>query len=132
MEVMQTTADKDVPMKEEAAAFIAVLLHSGTIAHFQHLQTDSYAKHKALAKYYESIIGLVDDFAEAYQGEYGVIADYPADFHIEKDAVKYLDNIAEFIKQSREELPQDKPLQTLIDNIAVLVDSTRYKLKSLS
>ena len=119
-------------MEQEAAAFISVLLHSGTIAHFQHLQTDSYAKHKALNKYYESIIGLVDDFAEAFQGEYGVIKEYPADFHIEKEPVRYLDNLAEFVKQSREELPQDKPLQTLIDNIAVLIDSTRYKLKSLS
>ena len=119
-------------MEQEAAAFVSVLLHSGTVTHFMHLQTDSYAKHKALGKYYEEIVELVDDFAEAYQGEYGVINDYPADFHIEKDAVKYLDNIAEFIKQSREELPQDKLLQTLIDNIAVLVDSTRYKLKSLS
>ena len=119
-------------MEQEAAAFISVLLHSGTVTHFMHLQTDSYAKHKALGKYYEEIISLVDDFAEAFQGEYGVIQDYPADFHIEKDAVKYLDNLAQFIKQSREALPQDKPLQTLIDNIAVLVDSTRYKLNSLS
>jgi len=119
-------------MNQEAAAFIAVLLHSGTITHFMHLQTDSYAKHKALGKYYEEIVELVDDFAEAFQGEYGVIADYPSDFHIEKDAVKYLDNLAEFVKQSRDELPQDKQLQTLVDNIAVLIDSTRYKLKALS
>ena len=119
-------------MEHESAAFISVLLHSGTVTHFMHLQTKSYAAHKALGKYYEEIVELVDDYAEAYQGEYGVIADYPADFHIEKDAIKYLDNLAEFVKQSREELPQDKPLQTLVDSIAVLIDSTRYKLKSLS
>lgn len=119
-------------MEQEAAAFISVLLHSGTIAHFQHLQTDSYAKHKALGKYYEEIIELVDDFAEAFQGEYGVIKDYPADFHIEKEPVKYLDNLAEFVKQSREQLPEDKQLQTVIDSIALLIDSTRYKLNSLS
>ena len=115
-------------MEQEAAAFVSVLLHSGTVTHFMHLQTKSQAKHVALGRYYKEIIELVDEFAEAYQGDYAVIQDYPADFHIEKEPVKYLDNIAEFIKQSREELPQDKPLQTLIDNIAVLVNSTRYQL----
>lgn len=29
------------------AVFVATLFHSGTNAHFMHLQTDSYAKHVA-------------------------------------------------------------------------------------
>jgi hypothetical protein len=52
------------------AVFVSTLFHSGTNAHFMHLQTDSYAKHKALQKYYEGIIDLVDTWAETYQGAY--------------------------------------------------------------
>ena len=45
---------------QDMATFALTLLHSGTNAHLLHLQTDSFAKHKALGEYYEEIIDLVD------------------------------------------------------------------------
>ena len=36
-----------------------------------HLQTTSYAEHKALNKAYDSIAELTDDFTETYMGKYG-------------------------------------------------------------
>jgi hypothetical protein len=45
---------------ENCALFLATMLHSATNTHFFHWTTDSYAKHKALAKYYDSIIELTD------------------------------------------------------------------------
>jgi hypothetical protein len=43
------------------------------VTHSVHLNTRSYAKHKALNKFYVGIIELADDFAEAYQGRIGLI-----------------------------------------------------------
>ena len=118
-------------MDKDIAAFISVLLHSGTIAHLQHLQTDSFAKHKALGKYYPEIIELVDTVAENYQGKNGIIKKYPNEYHPEKEPVEYFEGLVEFVKESREHLPQDSEIQNLIDEIASLINSTLYKLKYL-
>lgn len=50
---------------------IGVLFMSRTYAHTAHLKTASYAKHKALNKFYDEIVDLADDLAEASQGTYG-------------------------------------------------------------
>ena len=47
--------------------FLGKLLHSRNVAHLVHLNTNSYAKHKALNKYYESILDLFDDLAESHE-----------------------------------------------------------------
>jgi hypothetical protein len=43
------------------------------VAHSVHLNTRSFSKHEALNIFYNRIIGAADDFAEAYQGRYGLI-----------------------------------------------------------
>ena len=118
-------------MDEDAAEFIAALLHSSTVAHFMHLSTDSYSAHKALGHYYEDIIELTDDFAEAYQGRYNKIKKYPEEFHSSNDPVKYLKSLQKFVDDARGELPQDSEIQNIIDEISQLIDSTLYKLKFL-
>ncbi len=118
-------------MDEEAAHFIATLLHSSTVAHFMHLSTDSYSRHKALGRYYEDIIELADSFAEAYQGRYNKIKKYPDDYHAGTDPVEYLKNMQKFVDDAREHLPQDSEIQNIIDEITELIDSTLYKLKFL-
>ena len=115
----------------DAATFVSVLFHSGTNAHFMHLQTNSYSTHKALKKYYVEIIGLVDAWAEAYQGCYEIIRDYPNTFHTDTDPVKYLTKIKDFVNDYRVHLPEDSPLQNLVDEISDLIYSTLYKLRFL-
>jgi hypothetical protein len=95
-----------------------------------HLQTDSYAKHVALNEYYDTIIELVDKWAESYQGSYQQIKSYPKDFHLATDPVKYITGIKAFVKDIRTELPKDSELQNIVDEIADLIDSTLYKLKA--
>lgn len=56
-----------------ATKFVAILMNSRNQAHAFHLETSSYAQHKALEKYYEKIVDLLDDYAEAYMGKYGRI-----------------------------------------------------------
>lgn len=107
------------------------MFHSGTNAHFMHLQTKSYSEHVALGTYYDAIIDLVDKWAEAYQGRYEVIANYPSDYHIAKKPVEYIEQLKDFVDKIRKVLPEDTQLQNIIDEIAELLDSTCYKLKFL-
>ena len=119
-------------MNEEVSEFVATLLHSSTVTHFMHWSTDSFAKHMALGEYYAQIIDLVDQFAEAYMGRYEQLKKFPDEFHLEKDPVKYLDNLKDFVEEARKELPQDTELQNLVDEIADLINSTLYKLRFLN
>jgi hypothetical protein len=116
---------------ESAAAFVSVLFHSATNTHFMHLQTKSYAQHKALQKYYEAIVDLTDSYAEAYQGCYDIITNYPKDFHLATDPLKYITQIKDFVDDIRKDLPQDSELNNLVDSIADQIDSTLYKLRFL-
>jgi DNA-binding ferritin-like protein len=117
--------------EKSAATFVAVLFHSATNAHFMHLRTTSYAQHKALEEYYEGIVDLVDKWAEAYQGAYDQIDKYPSDFHLATDPIAYIRKIKDFVDAARETLPDDTPLQNIVDEIVDLIDSTSYKLRFL-
>jgi DNA-binding ferritin-like protein len=116
---------------ENCALFLATMLHSATNTHFFHWSTDSYAKHKALAKYYDSIIDLTDAFAESYMGKYGKFTSFPSVYHQPKDPIRYMESLQSFVKEARQDLPQDSELQNIIDEIAGLINSTAYKLKFL-
>ena len=52
-------------MNKELEKLVAYLLHSQTQTHVFHLQTKSYAEHKALQKYYEGVDSLVDGIVES-------------------------------------------------------------------
>ena len=116
---------------ENCALFLATMLHSATNTHFFHWSTDSYAKHKALAKYYDGIVGLTDTFAESYMGKYGKFTAFPSVYHQPKDPIRYMESLQSFVKEARQDLPQDSELQNIIDEIADLINSTTYKLKFL-
>lgn len=116
---------------ESAAAFVSVLFHSATVTHFMHLQTKSFAQHMALGEYYDSIVELADKWAEAYQGCYDIITNYPKDFHLASEPVKYLTQIKDFVDDIRKDLPSESQLQNIVDEIADQIDSTLYKLRFL-
>lgn len=112
---------------KNAADFVMTLLNAGTAAHVAHLQTKSYAAHMALGKFYESVVVLADDFAEAYQGCYGTIDFKGSSFKLEKDPVKMLSSLKDFVKAARSEC--DEPsLQNIIDGISALIASTLFLL----
>ena len=117
--------------QKNAALFVSVLFHSGTNAHFMHLQTKSYSEHKALGRYYEAVIDLADRWAEAYQGCYQVIETYPSDFHIAKVPLTYIEKIKDFVDGIRKVLPDDSHLMNIIDELCELIDTTIYRLREL-
>lgn len=118
--------------EKSAALFVQTMLHSATVAHLQHLQTKSYAAHKALGSYYGAIVDLVDAWAEAYQGRYKVIETYPTDTHFSKDPKAYADKLMAFLDEMREVLPKDAELVNLFDAVVDEVLSLRYKLTNLA
>lgn len=115
--------------------FLGQLFLARDVAHSVHLNTRSYAKHKALGHFYEDVIELVDKFAEAYQGRKGLIGP------ISLQSARKNGNIIEFLQDSLEQIEEmrymvidktDTPLQNIIDEIIGLYLTTLYKLKFLA
>lgn len=113
------------------AAFVLTLMHSQTNAHILHLQTRSYAEHKALQGYYESIDDLIDSYVEAYQGKYGIIDDYPVEYNPPMPPLEYMVGLSDYVATMRDSLPDDTELQNIVDEIDALIDTTVYKLRFL-
>jgi hypothetical protein len=119
----------------KAAEFIGILFLARDVAHSVHLNTRSFSKHTALNIFYERIVGVADDFAEAYQGRHGLIG--PITLH----SAKKTSNIQEFLEDSLKQIEDaryevvdktDMSLQQLIDNIIEVYLRTLYKLKFLA
>ena len=115
--------------------FVGMLFLARDVVHSVHLNTRSYAKHKALQKFYENIIDVADDFAETYQGRYGLIGP------ISLMSAKKTSNVIEFLEGQLAEIEgarydvcnkTDTSMQQLIDNIIQLYLSTLYKLRFLA
>ena len=116
---------------ENCALFLATLLHSATNTHFLHWSTDSFSKHSALGEYYDGVVPLVDQLAESFMGKYGKITTFPSVYHQPKDPIRYMESLQSFVRDARQDLPQDSELQNIIDEIADLINTTAYKLKFL-
>jgi len=115
--------------------FVGLLFLARDVAHSVHLNTRSYAKHKALQGFYEGIVDLADDFAEAYQGRHGMIGP------ITLMSAKKTSNIVDFLKDQLEEIEKcryevcdkdETAIQNIIDEIVALYLKTLYKLQFLA
>jgi len=117
------------------ADLIGHLFLARDVTHSVHLNTRSYAKHKALGGFYGKVIDLADDLAEAYQGRHGLIG--PITLH----SAKKTNNVVEFLEDSLKDVEEmrykvcdkdDTAIQNIIDGIVDLYLSTLYKLKFLA
>lgn len=83
-----------------ASLLVSILFNSRNQARIFHLQTDSYARHKALNEYYDSVIELADKYSETYQGIFGIIKGYrgqPTFLEGEKHIIPYFENNLKFV-----------------------------------
>ncbi|MCA3501783.1 MAG: hypothetical protein IOD05_00625 [Rhodobacter sp.] len=119
----------------KAADFVGHLFLARDVTHSVHLNTRSYAKHKALNEFYDGIVDLADSFAEAYQGRHGLIGP------ISLQSAKKTGNVIEFLTDSLAEIEanrykvceeKDSAIQNIIDEVVSLYLSTLYKLKFLA
>jgi len=115
--------------------FVGMLFLARDVAHSVHLNTRSFSKHEALNIFYNRIIGAADDFAETYQGRYGLMG------QITLASNKKTANIIEFLQGQLDEIEKvryevcdksDSALQQLIDNIVEIYLRTLLKLRFLA
>lgn len=113
---------------------VSGMLHSRTQIHIYHLQTKSFAVHKALNDYYDGVVDLFDGLVESYQGKHGIIEDYKCDgydnYTSVNSAIEYLQKLDKTIEGSRKSI-KESFIQNQIDTVQELIYSTIYKLKFL-
>lgn len=117
------------------AEFVGMLFLARDVAHSVHLNTRSYAKHKALQKFYEEIVERADDFAEAYQGKHNLIGPISLmNANKTTNIVEFLQGQVDEIENARYEVCKESEtaLQNIIDDIVGLYLSTLYKLRFLA
>jgi len=97
-----------------------------------HQQTTSYPEHKALNKFYDEILELLDSLSESYAGIYGRLKGYEVhdvvDWTSTADTIAYFKNCYLWLQDERKTAPQDTWIQNQLDEIAQLLGSTLYKL----
>lgn len=105
--------------------FIGMLFQSRDMMHIAHLQTTSFAEHKALNAYYDGILELTDSFTEKYFGR-----NKRVEFVIPEaknaDAVSHLKDMQKLIEGERSNYSSD--LQNIMDEMIGLVNETLYLL----
>lgn len=119
----------------KAADFVGLLFLARDVAHSVHLNTRSYAVHKATQKFYEGLPELADTFAEAWQGRHGLMGPVSlmsADKN--RDLVEFLENQLERIAAGRYEFcdREETAIQNIIDEIMGHYLAAIYKLRFLS
>lgn len=114
---------------------ISLLLHSRNQVHILHLQTKSYAEHKALNEYYDEIVDIVDGLVESYQGKYDILKGYKSydiqEYKSTESTIKYLKDLCDKVTKLRK-CCDDSYIQNQIDNVCELINSTLYKLRFLN
>ena len=112
--------------------FFIKLLNAATNGHILHLQTKSYAEHKALQGYYEGLPDAVDTIIEQYQGAYGTIITYPVNYEGPKATpLEEVTYIRDYIVTNRDVVGPYTSLQNEVDALLSLVETTLYKLTFL-
>lgn len=116
---------------EAVAQIIGIMFMSRTYAHMAHLKTGSFAKHKALNEFYDSVVDMADALAEAAQGKYGRL-DIPFINMTDnvKDPISGIQNQMERVSMACEDC--DTPfIDNIVQEIESLYSKTLYLLVEL-
>jgi Family of unknown function (DUF5856) len=113
-----------------ANRYVGALMNSREQAHIFHLKTNSYAQHKALQKYYEKIVPLLDDWAEAYMGKYGRLRRVSINKRFIQNPARAKDYFKSLLARVKAiNLPKgDTYLKNIQDEIVGLIRKTLYML----
>lgn len=118
----------------ETAQLCTELMNSATSIHQLHLKVTgigSFAAHKALNEYYDSITGLIDAVAEQYQGAREKLLEFPLMTPVKlngvEDAVELLRDLTTKTNSLQRKMPFSEVVNQL-DEIKSLINSTKYKL----
>jgi hypothetical protein len=115
-----------------AAELIVRCFCARTAAHLAHLKSRKYATHIALNEFYEAIVDAVDEFAECYQGVFGVITTYPPCDDVQGELTP-IKELREWVVEHRVKAARgQRELENLIDEITAVCDRAIYKIVNLS
>jgi HD superfamily phosphodiesterase len=123
--------------KESKITFVSLLsklLDSQRQTHIFHLQTKSFAEHKALQDYYDAIGDIVDAIVESAQGKYGILTGWKSfptqEYQSSEQCITYLKTLLNDVA-SAYNIVKDTYLQNQLDEVTALINSTLYKLRFL-
>jgi len=105
--------------------FIGMLFQSADMMHIAHLQTTSFAEHKALNGYYDGILDLTDKFSEVYFGRYKRVEIVIPESK-NAPAVEHLREMQQTIDSERTNYSSE--LQNIMDEMLALINKTLYLL----
>ena len=123
---------KEAEEDDSLTNLVMCLLHSATVTHIMHWQTESYAAHQALGEYYSEIPELIDQVIETYQGKTNIILrGFPVDMEAyeQMTPLAYMEYLNVKLATGRAMFGDISEVQNLVDAIADLIDSTMYKLR---
>ena len=114
------------------AEIVGIMFMSRTYAHMAHLKTGSYAAHKVLNDFYDDIVGLCDDLAEAAQSQYGKLnVPFKQLEGNVSDPAEAIGKQLEMIKELGDNC-EEEYLCSILQEVEKLYRSTLYKLTQLS
>jgi hypothetical protein len=118
--------------EQKFSYFVSYLKDSFDQAVVWHHQTESYAVHKALNKFYDGILGLTDGLVESVSGIHGRPTRYqidsPVDYKNPEQVVKYFKDCYNMVQDERKDIYQETWVQNQVDEIATLFAETLYLL----
>ena len=109
---------------------VSLLFNLRTNVHIAHLQTRSYAAHKALNEVYDEILDIADAFAESAMATQGILSGYTLGELNTGDIIVFIENKYNELLSLRKEFTEGHLVQ-LIDDANTVLSSGLYKLKNL-
>lgn len=111
---------------------IARVFYARNLAHFEHWQTKSFAKHMALGSFYDDVVDAIDGLVEVYQGAYELVGDIPAPGSKGKDILATLEADADWIEKHHEDIcKSNRAVANLVDSVTGVYLTAIYKLRNL-
>jgi hypothetical protein len=106
------------------------LKESEVATHFWHLQTNSYAEHKALGNYYEELQELFDNLVEITQGSQETVLNFPDTLNLPMYALRdaHFDDLCMTLDKLIEDTNDHMDIQDAALDIKNLVNKTKYLL----
>lgn len=116
---------------QNIAKIIGILFMSRTYAHMAHLKTGSYAKHKALNKFYDDVVDVADDLAEAAQGMWGKL-DIPFE-GLDGDVLDPIGTLTMHLKRIEQTMVgcKEEYIGNILQEVQALYRKTLYLMKEL-
>lgn len=121
------------PQSITVAEFFGTIQESVSISWRMHLKTRSYSIHMALEGFYNKALDTIDNLIEQYQGINGVVDDTFVNIIAfeTKSEVEYFTELKDFILKNKYILGDHSEINSTIDELLGVIDSTIYKMVNL-